>query len=322
MYLFHSLDPMILGQNDLRARLIQHFVNPRTASMAAGREACESPFEEEVFDYLVGQGFRVLTQVPAVGKRIDLVVEDSAGRRLALECDGYVAHPPHRWLEDLGRQRILERAGWVFHRIWGPSFYRDKEGCLAELLSALESHGVCPDGGDGTSCLHVVEHREVGPAESQQDAESEEVESFLEDLDASDVSTITTETLPESDSIHGHDPDGLNAALLPDEESGSEGNSLSSDAAAATSEDAPNLAPINQMPEVKVGRTVEIEFLDDPAANMRFTITEGPTIMEEGLINYGSPLNTAILDHRQGEVVEAQIAGVTRSIRIAKVEID
>lgn len=327
MYLFHSLDPSVLGPNDLRWKLLQHFSNPRTMSVAAGREACESPFEEEVYDHLVGLGYRVLTQVPAAGKRIDLVVEDSTGRRLALECDGYVAHPPHRWLEDLSRQRLLERAGWVFHRIWGPSYYRDKMGALAELVSVLESHGLSPDGGDGTGCLRVVEHREVGPPQDQQnDAESETGDPLIELVESLDSEAEASDAPSDFDDVRNDSRRSLFDSPLPDveTETGVEASSGLNAAplVAETLNRLPGTELESELPEVKVGRTVEVEFLDDPDGAMRFTITEGPTILEEGLINYSSPLNSAILDHRQGEVIEAQIAGVTRSVRIVKVEVD
>ena len=63
----------------------------------------------EVFDELVARGYRVSPQVRAGGFRIDLVVEGIDDRRLAIECDGDRYHGPERWLDDLRRQRVLER---------------------------------------------------------------------------------------------------------------------------------------------------------------------------------------------------------------------
>jgi very-short-patch-repair endonuclease len=48
--------------------------------------------------------------------RIDMVVEGEGDVRLAIECDGDEYHGPDKWADDMNRQRILERAGWVFWR--------------------------------------------------------------------------------------------------------------------------------------------------------------------------------------------------------------
>ena len=92
-----------------------------------------------MYDRLNNAGYRVLTQVAAGGYRIDLVVEGTAGRRLAVECDGDQYHGPEVWMEDMQRQRTLERAGWTFWRCWGSSFIRDSDSCIADLTSNLNS---------------------------------------------------------------------------------------------------------------------------------------------------------------------------------------
>jgi len=306
LYLFHSLQRTDLNDSDLRARLLDHFKNPRTATIALGREACESPFEEAVFDYLTEHGFRVLTQVPAAGHRIDLVVEDSVGRRLAIECDGYVAHPPHRWLEDLARQRILERAGWTFHRIWGPSFYRDKAASFAELLDALDRHAIAKEDGDGATTAGVVEFREVAPPvleleeESDEERELDEILGVTEGEDAEDaaerVEAATLHASARSDGLVPPQPE---------------------DQARMTE---PEIAPSISRPIVKVGSTVVVEFVDEPGKHYRYTLTEGPSLPEQGLVNYEAPLGIAILDHPEGTEIVANLGGVERMVRILEVE--
>lgn len=77
-------------------------------------DRCESGFERQVYSELVSRGYRVIPQVKTGAYRIDMVVEGVGDVRLAIECDGDEYHGPERWQHDMNRQRILERAGWVF----------------------------------------------------------------------------------------------------------------------------------------------------------------------------------------------------------------
>ena len=162
LYLFRSFKREDLSANDLRTRLVAHFASPlKRDAEKKGRDRCESPFESEVYDKLNVAGYRILPQVRAGGYRIDLVVEGTAGRRLAVECDGDQYHGPEVWMDDLQRQRTLERAGWRFWRCWGSSWVRDPEGCFRSLVEALEEQGVDPIGGMDADLSDVVEYREV-----------------------------------------------------------------------------------------------------------------------------------------------------------------
>ena len=80
--------------------------------------------------------------------RIDLVVEGNSDTRLAVECDGDRYHGSDKWIEDMDRQRVLERAGWTFWRCFASAFVRRRESVMTELLNALTENGVEPTGGD------------------------------------------------------------------------------------------------------------------------------------------------------------------------------
>ena len=187
LYLFRSFKREDLKENDLRTRLVAHFANPLKRDVEKkGRDRCESPFEIEVYDKLNASGYRILPQVRAGGYRIDLVVEGTAGRRLAVECDGDQYHGPDVWMDDLQRQRTLERAGWRFWRCWGSSWVRDPEGCFRSLVEALEEQGVDPIGGMDADLSDVVEYREVYgfPQEELPEPETTHEEEATEEEDA------------------------------------------------------------------------------------------------------------------------------------------
>ena len=169
LVLVRSVTADDLAANDLKFRLIAHFERPMPSAPPDADLAarCESGFERDMLARLLALGYRVEPQVGSEGFRIDLVVEDLEGRRLAVECDGDSFHGPERWREDMRRQRILERVGWRFWRCFASSFYGDPEGVMADLVATLERDGIAPVAGRAgrAAAARIVEHR-VAPAPS------------------------------------------------------------------------------------------------------------------------------------------------------------
>ena len=136
-----------LNPDDLKARLIAHFEHPMPQLSDDAREglaACETDFEHDLMRQLLDRGYWVRAHVGALDFAIDLVVEGAEGRRLAVECDGDRFHGPEEWQQDMRRQRVLERVGWRFWRCFASSFYRDRDGIMADLLETLSNAGIEP----------------------------------------------------------------------------------------------------------------------------------------------------------------------------------
>jgi very-short-patch-repair endonuclease len=166
--LVRSVTEEELNPADLKARVIRHFREPmpETADPGPLEALCESDLERAVLRRLVERRFRVTPQVGAQGYRIDLVVEGADGRRLAVECDGDRFQGPERWADDMRRQRVLERVGWRFWRVWASSFTLDPDGCMADLFATLERMGIEPAGPD-TAPRRYTEHRTARSAPSE-----------------------------------------------------------------------------------------------------------------------------------------------------------
>lgn len=68
------------------------------------------------------------------------------------------------------RQRILERVGWRFWRCFASSFYRDREGVVADLIATLTRMGIQPvqssEGDKDLAARKWVDHR-VMPQDSR-----------------------------------------------------------------------------------------------------------------------------------------------------------
>jgi very-short-patch-repair endonuclease len=149
MYLVRSVQLTDLSHVDLRRGMLEHFTKPLDGSIEENKsliEDCESGFEKEVYTALFSRGYHVVPQVKAGSFRIDMVVEGADDSRLAIECDGDEFHGPDRWAADMSRQRVLERAGWIFWRCFASTWSLRKDEVLQDLLDRLARMGIEPIG--------------------------------------------------------------------------------------------------------------------------------------------------------------------------------
>jgi hypothetical protein len=58
---------------------------------------------------------------------------------LAIECDGDRYHAVEKLQEDMDRQAILERMGWIFTRVRATEFFRNPNRALKSLFEKLEA---------------------------------------------------------------------------------------------------------------------------------------------------------------------------------------
>ena len=149
MYLVRSVKTSDLSNLDLRLTLLNHYSKPMVTDKEEAEvliDQCESGFEREVFTNLASRGYRIIPQVKTGAYRIDMVVEGAGDNRLAIELDGDEYHGPDRWPHDMNRQRVLERAGWVFWRCFASTWSLHKNDVLQELLARLTAMGIEPMG--------------------------------------------------------------------------------------------------------------------------------------------------------------------------------
>ena len=163
MYLVRSVRLDELSNADIRRSLLSHYSKPMDNNEEDESliDLCESGFERDVYTALFDRGYRVTPQVKAGSFRIDMVVEGGDDARLALECDGDDFHGPDRWQADMSRQRVLERAGWVFWRCFASTWSLRKDDVLQELLARLHAMGIEPLGAMKRT-PSLVDYREWG----------------------------------------------------------------------------------------------------------------------------------------------------------------
>ena len=301
-----------LNPNDLKARLIAHFENPmpELEETEDALAVCESNFERDLMRTLLGSGYRVQGQVGAVGYRIDMVVEGTDGKRLAIECDGDRFHGPEQWRQDMRRQRVLERVGWRFWRCFASSFYRDPQGVTNDLLETLGRMGIEPLGKDQTAHpgRRFTEHRTIGrpPAEpsARREAEGIDLRSF-EDAMTSPSATAATNT--------PHEPLSPRSQTEPAPPTARIGFGDKAIAPGLSTE----RGPLGE--GISVGDKVVLVFSDNQK-RISARVSDGSNDLEKGQLAVGSPLGRAIVGADEGDEVELQFEnGRQRKVLIESV---
>jgi very-short-patch-repair endonuclease len=124
-------------------QFIQMQVNKSMFERGKAMGLTESPFEEEVFQYLAEQlGVdRLVPQYRCGGFRIDLVVTlPGQERKIAIECDGAAYHSDElTWHHDIYRQQQLEGQGFVFHRIWSTRWWENRSAEEQQLITFIRN---------------------------------------------------------------------------------------------------------------------------------------------------------------------------------------
>ena len=148
MWIVHSLSPHNdLKPDDLRRQLIEHAEDPARLMRALEEKEkrMQSSFEREVMKRLAAAGYRVTPHWRVGTFRIDLVVEGDC-QRLAIECDGDRYYPLEKLPEDMDRQSVLERMGWIFTRIRSSEFLRNPARAMKPVFEKLQMLEIPPTG--------------------------------------------------------------------------------------------------------------------------------------------------------------------------------
>jgi very-short-patch-repair endonuclease len=146
MWIVHSLNPHDdLKADDLRRQLIEHAEDPARLmrSLEEKEKRTQSNFEREVMKRLTSAGYRVTPHWRIGTFRIDLVVEGN-GNRLAIECDGDRYYPLEKLPEDMDRQSVLERMGWIFTRVRSSEYFRNPARAMKPVFEKLQALEIPP----------------------------------------------------------------------------------------------------------------------------------------------------------------------------------
>ncbi|BDB55096.1 hypothetical protein GENT5_14010 [Flavobacterium ammoniigenes] len=132
----------IEGRNQVLQSLTDNTPNSSKLDMFIG-EDLESPFEEEVYQALVDNfdSASIIPQMKVGGFRIDIVIDTKLTNvpKIAIECDGANYHSSKEaYLYDIHRQKIIEKQGFVFHRIWSTNWWRNQKRETNKLIDFIK----------------------------------------------------------------------------------------------------------------------------------------------------------------------------------------
>jgi very-short-patch-repair endonuclease len=163
MWVVHSLSPHNdLKADDLRRQLIEHAEDPARLMRALEEKEkrTQSNFEREVMKRLTAADYRVTPHWKIGTFRIDLVVEGD-GKRLAIECDGDRHYPLEKLPEDMDRQSVLERMGWIFTRIRSSEFLRNPARAMKPVFEKLQILEIPAEGNSTDADLSALPSHDV-----------------------------------------------------------------------------------------------------------------------------------------------------------------
>ena len=136
--LFYSIKPEFLSKECLRYKLINYYLTYNLEKEKSKEKLFESNFERDVYRFLNKEGFELTPQFKVGKYRIDFVLENDEGIKIAIECDGDKYHTIEEYENDLIRQEVLERCGWIFIRIRASQYYYDQENTKKYILERID----------------------------------------------------------------------------------------------------------------------------------------------------------------------------------------
>jgi very-short-patch-repair endonuclease len=342
LILVRSVASSDLKPGDLKLALIEHFREPMKGNNLIKPkevlELCQSEFERDFGRCLLDLGYRIRPQVPVGGYAIDFVVEGSDDRRLAIELDGDKYHGPDRWAEDIKRQRALERLGWTFWRCWGSAWISDREGCLADLLAALQRLGIEPIGTSEIGGAYT-EHIEVRVQTDTEPVVEESVpaEPILAEpafqfgqatpSERSRRRSRATQRLLPLGFVTPQSPRAGSNTVEPNVKPPAEDVSYPSGKELVsappvvqdTGKSGGVFADLDSI-VVEVGDLVFIRYNDQPDRRLSIRLSDSENNPTDGLVHVSQPLGTAILGASLDEEVMVRVGNRTRTAVIEKIE--
>lgn len=136
--LVYSVRPEELSTECLRYKLITYYTTYNLEKELEKEKLFESNFEKDVYKMFKSKGIELIPQFKVGKYRIDFVVENNDGKKVAIECDGDKYHTLDDYERDIQRQDVLERCGWRFIRIRASSYYYNQEKIIKDIMNRLE----------------------------------------------------------------------------------------------------------------------------------------------------------------------------------------
>lgn len=139
MILVHSVKLSELKPECNRYKILEYCQNYNSEKIKKTENLFDSVFEKDIYYSLKAKGIELIPQLKVGKYRIDFVIENEDGIKIAIECDGDKYHGIEQLEDDIKRQTVLERCGWKFIRIRASVYYYNKEESINKLIEEINN---------------------------------------------------------------------------------------------------------------------------------------------------------------------------------------
>lgn len=145
LIVFHSvrLGFDLKNSEDLRFMLLDYVLNNKDTQSEKKSVKTEELgwFKKSVYEKLTKSGYVVMPTSIIKDKGVDLVVE-GGDNRIVIECVGGGDSLVYQWRSGEMKKRQLERAGWVFERVWENAFVNDEDAVMEQIYNKFNDVGI------------------------------------------------------------------------------------------------------------------------------------------------------------------------------------
>lgn len=149
--LFRSLDRSdVANADDLKHRLIAFFTNATARRSERGHTLCRrrtsvTGAEGDLLEWLDRAMYKYELPPPSFAGAIAVVEDRSDDSRICVCLDGSPSSAGiEEWVEQLKEQRVLERSGWRFVRVWYSAWLTNQTRCQRIIAASCGAAGVRP----------------------------------------------------------------------------------------------------------------------------------------------------------------------------------
>ena len=87
-----------------------------------------------------------------------------------------------------------------------------------------------------------------------------------------------------------------------------------------TAKEPPNVGSTSVEPVIEIGSKVKIEFVTDGGEKSAFTLVEGKSDLDKGILSIHTPLGAALVDAQVGDEVEYRAGSYVKEARVLAID--
>ena len=135
--LVYSVNPNDLNKDCLRYKLITYY-NTFNNNNNKIDIKLNTEFEKDLYKELKKRKIDIIPHFRVGKYEIDFIINDSNGKKIAVECDGDIKNTKEQYENEIVQQDVLMRCGWKFIRIRASQYFYNKEKTINEIMEKID----------------------------------------------------------------------------------------------------------------------------------------------------------------------------------------